>query len=82
MTRPFMPKNRLISHDITVSTDAVSDFLYVLMLNIEDALQLAGAKPEKDYTYKDLMNFASQIYNIDHQSEALTMPRGPSKEDL
>lgn len=44
-----MSKDRLIPIDATVSKDTVSDILYVLMLNVEEALRVASAKPRKDY---------------------------------
>ena len=32
------------------------------MLNIEESLIAAGAKPGEDYTYNDLMDHATKLY--------------------
>lgn len=60
-----MSKNPLVAPDANMSMIDAPEILYNLMVNAERALQMAGAKPEKDYTYRDLMNFAVEMYKIE-----------------
>ena len=46
---------RLVKQVSSVPQEALEDLLYVMMSNVEDALRTAGAKPGKDYTYRDLL---------------------------
>lgn len=57
-----MAKNRLISKEASESNRTLIGRLYILMLNIEESLIAAGAKPGEDYTYNDLMNHAIKLY--------------------
>lgn len=52
---------RLTPSAINCDPKDLSDALLIRCMAIEDALQLAGAKPETDYTYKDLMNWAVKL---------------------
>ncbi|WP_446323654.1 hypothetical protein [Acinetobacter sp. 1207_04] len=40
------------------STEDLSDYLLIVAMNIEDSLMTAGAIPNKDYTYLDLIKLA------------------------
>jgi hypothetical protein len=56
-----MGKDRLIPDFSMVDMDTLTDVLTLMMNNIEDALLQSGAAPIKDYTYRDLMNWAIQL---------------------
>ena len=40
------------------SAEDLSDYLLIVAMNIEDSLVTAGAVPNKDYTYLDLIKLA------------------------
>jgi len=42
--------------------DILVDHLYMLAILAEDTLLQAGAKPDVDYNYKDIMEFAIKLY--------------------
>lgn len=66
-----MSDDRLIPREATVSKEAVSGRLFILMMNIESSFKLAGANPGEDYSYTDLMDYAIQLYT---SSEDLEIP--------
>jgi hypothetical protein len=57
-----MTKNRLIPQEASESNKTLIGRLYILMLNVEESLITAGAKPGEDYTYNDLMDHAIKLY--------------------
>jgi hypothetical protein len=54
-------KNRLTPKRMTINPEYMSDHLTLLAHNIESSLLFQGAKPNQDYTYKDLMDWAVQL---------------------
>lgn len=40
------------------SAEDLSDYLLIVAMNIEDSLRTAGAVPNEDYTYLDLIKLA------------------------
>lgn len=62
---------RLTPTNVNVDITALSDSLIVYCMNIEEALIFLGAKPNKDYTYKDLMKWAIDMHSQDEGSSTL-----------
>ena len=54
-------KQRLTRTYDTVDTTTLPDLLAVLLANIEDGLLAAGARPDVDYTFRDLLDAAMPI---------------------
>jgi len=57
-------KDRLIKPKTAVMT-GFEDMVYLAMLNIEEGLLIAGAVPDVDYSYRDLLQAAMPI--VQHQ---------------
>ncbi|MEW5250762.1 hypothetical protein [Microbulbifer discodermiae] len=58
--------NRLVPDNLSLwAKESVTDELYAIAYNIEDALLLMGAEPGKDYTRLDLMRMANDYLSVD-----------------
>lgn len=55
MKKQLKPLIQTLEH---ISADNLSDEFYAIAHNIEESLILAGAEPNKDYTYLDLYKLA------------------------
>ncbi|WP_441001162.1 hypothetical protein [Fodinibius sp. SL11] len=64
-----MPEEQLISRTYNHSGQEMPEILYDLMLNVEEAFRMAGAEPREDYTYKDLMDYALQLFDSNEYEE-------------
>lgn len=64
---------RLIDCDIHF-TDELSDYLLLVAMNIEDTFLTAGATPEVDYTYLDLIKLA-QPFALEKMKTGSGFPR-------
>lgn len=58
-----MSEERLISKSKGHSGQEMPDKLYDLMLNIEETFIMAGARPKHDYVYRDLMDYAVELFD-------------------
>lgn len=60
--------DRLIQSFVEYDTDSFKDYLSILARDIEDALMQCGATPGKDYTYRDIFNWAMQALQKDRSA--------------
>jgi hypothetical protein len=57
-----MKMDRLIPKLESMASNEVSDELYAIAYNVEDAFIYSGAEPGMDYTRKDLFKLAMPIF--------------------
>lgn len=57
----IMPTKKRLFNRQDVSLGSISNELYVMAYNIEQTLLDAGAMPERDYTYLDVMRLAQPL---------------------
>lgn len=53
--------DRLTYENTEVDIATLTDFYFVVVVNIENALLLSGAEPGKDYDMKDLFRLATSF---------------------
>lgn len=58
-----MSEERLVSKKEDSSVEGMPDKLHDLMKKVEEAFKKAGARPKHDYTYRDLMDYAVELFD-------------------
>ena len=67
-----MMRERLINAYCNIDNSTIDDFTLAMMANVENALLSAGATPNVDYTYRDLLKAVTPIVADQFRSDVLT----------
>lgn len=67
-----MTHERLIKAYSHTDSSTIEDFTLAMMANVENALLYAGATPNVDYTYRDLLKAVTPIITDRFRSHGMT----------
>lgn len=67
-----MTHERLIKAYSHIDNSTIDDFTLAMMASVENALLSAGATPNVDYTYRDLLKAVTPIIADQFRSDVLT----------